>query len=166
VRARLADFEAERHNQQAREEALKQKVAEEEARSAGLAAQLAQKPSQRGPSVPSVASLVLLPGVSRGQANRAQLLVPSSVQLARIEVQLEARDEYPRFRAELRTAGGEDTLIRGNLRTHRSSAGRAVMLDVPASALATGEYELALKGVASRERTEDVGYYYFSVQKK
>jgi len=39
-------------------------------------------------------------------------------------------------------------------------------LNLPASILSAGEYELALKGVTGDGRTEDVGYYYFDVLKK
>ena len=35
-----------------------------------------------------------------------------------------------------------------------------------ASALTSGEYELALKGVTNDQSTQDVGYYYFHVRKK
>ena len=38
-------------------------------------------------------------------------------------------------------------------------------MDVPASVLGTGEYELALKGLSDGQGAEDIGYYYFSVKK-
>jgi len=89
----------------------------------------------------------------------------STAQLAHIEIQLEPRDEFPRFRAELRTRGGEDVLTRSNLARRRTNSGNSVSFDVPANALSAGEYELALKGLADGEAT-DVGYYYFRVVKQ
>ncbi len=85
--------------------------------------------------------------------------------VAHIEIQLEPRDDYPRFRAELRTLSGEEVLIRGSLPRRAGTAGYTVSLDVPASALAMGQYELALKGILNDQSTQDIGYYYFSVQK-
>ena len=35
----------------------------------------------------------------------------------------------------------------------------------PASALAAGEYQLALKAIMSAASTQDIGYYYFTVLK-
>jgi hypothetical protein len=121
--------------------------------------------AQPGSSLPAVASLVLIPGVSRSAGNAARLVVAESAQLARIEIPLEPRDQYARFRIELRTRSGEEILTRNNLRAVRSSTGRAIVLDVPASALTTADYELTLQGVADG-RPVDVGYSYFTVQKQ
>jgi hypothetical protein len=38
-------------------------------------------------------------------------------------------------------------------------------MDVPASALPPGEYELALKGLTGGA-AQDIGYYYFGVERK
>jgi hypothetical protein len=54
------------------------------------------------------------------------------------------------------------------LATVRRSAGGAqsVSMDLPASTLSTGGYEIALKGLRDGETPQDVGYYYFHVQKQ
>ena len=54
----------------------------------------------------------------------------------------------------------------GGLSARPVRAGRAVTLNLPASILKAGEYELALKGVTDKGITEDIGYYYFDVLKK
>ena len=113
-----------------------------------------------------IASLVLVSGVSRAESGREQLLLNPSAQIAHIEIQLEPRDDYPRFRAELRTIGGEEVLVRGNLARGGTAASNTVSLDVPASALAAGQYELALKGVLNDQSVQDIGYYYFTVRKQ
>ena len=41
-----------------------------------------------------------------------------------------------------------------------------MILDLPASILETGEYELVLQGVIDKKNVEDVGYYYFDVVRK
>jgi hypothetical protein len=95
-----------------------------------------------------------------------RLVLSPSVQIARIEIQLDSRDDYPRFRAELRRRSGEEVLSRGNLVRRKSGPGFAVSVDVPASALAVGDYELALKGIAADHTSQDLGSYYFGVQRR
>src|SRR6185503_15297243 len=109
-----------------------------------------------------MASLFLTPGLARSEFRPQELALHPSAQMARITIQLEARDDYRRFRVELRTRSGNDVLTLGSVARGRES----VAFDVPASTLAAGEYELALKGVAADQSLTDVGYYYFRVQKQ
>ena len=96
-----------------------------------------------------------------------QLVLTPSTQIAHIDIQLEDRDNYTGYRAELRTRRGEDVLTLANLRRHRASAGGyAVSFDIPSSALAAGGYELALKGVAEGRIVVDISYHYFGVLKQ
>jgi hypothetical protein len=166
MRSRVAVLETQRHDLQARTEELQRQLGEEQARAGSLAAQLQQQQKAGGAPVPLVASLVLLPGLSRAESRREQLVLNPSAQIAHIEIQLEPGDNYPRFRAELRTLRGEEVLIRGSLPRRRATAGYSVSFDVPASALAEGQYELALKGLLNDQSLQDVGYYYFGVQKQ
>ena len=162
IRSRVAALETERRNLETRQEQLRRQLTEEQDRTGKLAADLQKPPSV---SAPLVASLVLLPGLSRAETGRAQLVLKPSAQLAHIEIVLEPRDDYPRYSSEIRTRSGEEALIRGNLRRRRSAAGDVVSFDVPTNALDAGEYELTLKGVAGDGRAQDLGYYYFRVQK-
>jgi hypothetical protein len=164
IRSRVAALEAERRDFEVREQSLRQRLTEEQTRAAALATQNRQPPE--APRPPLVASLILVPGLSRAQTRVERLVLSPSVQIARIEIQLESMDDYPRFRAELRTRSGEEVLSRSNLVRRKSGAGFAVSVDVPASALAVGNYELALKGISADRTSQDVGYYYFSVQRR
>jgi hypothetical protein len=166
MRSRVAALEAQRRDLEIREQVLRRQLGEEQGRAGSLAAQLNQQQSRAGAPPPMIASLVLLPGVSRATRRVDQLVLNPSAQLAHIEIQLEARDVFPRFNAELRTRRGEEALIRSNLARRRGGTGFVVSFDVPASALSAGEYELTLKGVPSDRPAEDIGYYYFSVQKR
>ncbi len=165
MRSRVAVLEAERRNLEIREQGVRRQLSEEQSRAGSLAAQLPQRPSADATHVPSLASLILLPGLSRAETHVEQLVLSPSVQLAHIEIQLEARDDYPRFRAELRTRSGEDLLVRSNLSKRRTAGSYSVGFDVPASALAPGDYEMALKGILNDQSVQDVGYYYFRVLK-
>jgi len=163
IRSRVAALEAQRRNLEVREQRLRRELSEEK----GRAASLAQTPqSPEAARTPVVASLVLLPGLSRAQTRIERLFLSPSAQIAHIEIQLEARDDFPRFRAELRTRSGDEILARSNLIKRRTGAGNVVSFDVPATALGVGEYELALKGVGADQSVQDVAYHYFSVLKR
>jgi hypothetical protein len=166
VRSRVVALEAQRRDFEVAEQRLRQQLSKEQSRASSLAAQSQNRqPSEAGPG-PLVASLVLLPGLARAQTRIERLVLSPSVQIAHIQIQLESRDDYPRFRAELRTRSGEEVLFRSNLVRRRTGSSYAVSFDVPASALAVGEYELTLKGMATDRASEEVGYYYFGVQKR
>jgi len=164
IRSRVAGLEAERRDFEVREDSLRQRLREEQTRAAALATQ--NQHASEAPRAPLIASLALVPGLSRGQARIERLVLDPSVQIARIEIQLESGDDYPRFRAELRTRKGEEVLSRGNLASRKSGSGFVVSFDVPATALAVGDYELALKGIAADHSSQDVGYYYFAVRQR
>jgi hypothetical protein len=163
--SRIAGLETQGGELQTRTEDLRRQLDQEQARSGNLATQIQQGPAPHGPA-PLAASLVFLPGLSRAETRREHLALNPSVEIAHIEVQLEARDDYPRFRAELRTVSGTDVLSLGNLSRRRVAGGYGVSFDVPASALATDQYELALKGILNDQTIQDVGYYYFSVSRE
>ena len=145
---------------------LRRQVEEERRRADTLAAQIPKQPSPTAPVAPSVALLMLTPGLSRGANRVERLVVTPAMQIAHSDVQLEARDDYPYFRAELRTRGGQEILTRSSLTRHRAGPAYAISLDVPVTALAAGEYELALKGIPAGGSVEDIGFYYFRVQKQ
>jgi hypothetical protein len=93
------------------------------------------------------------------------LVLRPSTTIAHIRIQLEPRDDHPRFRAELRTRRGDEVITAANLVRRQTSAGYTVSFDVPASALTTGDYELALKGTGASQGVTDIGFYYFHVQR-
>ena len=165
LRSRVAATDAARLGLEAREQNLRRQLDEEQALARSVIPESKEPPARDMSRAPVVASLVLLPGLSRAQTSVARLLLSPSAQMARIEIQLEARDSYPRFRAELRTRSGEEVLVRSNLARRRTGGAYFVVLDVPASAISPGPYELALKGAAADQALQDVGYYYFTVQR-
>jgi hypothetical protein len=137
-------------------------------RIAGLEArqhQLEEQSRAQGPTASRtpVASLIFAAGLSRAETRRNVLELGSSTEIARIEIQLEARDDYPRYRAELRTSSGEDVMTQNNLSSSGPAGQASVVFNTSADLLRSGSYELALKGVAPGNRVEDIGYYYFRV---
>ena len=158
LRSRMTALEAQSRESAMREQALRRELSAQP-----------QRPPENVPAAipaPTIASLVLMPGLTRAETAREQLLLNSAAQIARIEIQLEPRDDFPRFRAELRTRAGEEILTRANLRRQQAGGAYIVSLDVPSSALAAGEYELALKGLSPNRSETEIGYYYFGVSRR
>lgn len=185
LRAELADLRREQETRARQEETLQQQIADERARSEVLSARLQreqvereqsqelirelerkQQESVRQTSESIIASIVLMPGISRSGNARPKLVVAKTTRQVRLQIGIEPEDEYRRFRVELRARGGQPVWAEDNLSARHGRAGQSVVLNLPASTLSAGEYELALKGVTGDGRTEDVGYYYFNVLKK
>ena len=166
MRSRVSLLETQRRDLEIRTQGLKQELSQAQTRADGLAAQMQSPPSSEGSRGSLVASLVLMPGLSRAESRVEQLVLDRGTQIAHIEIQLEPRDEYVRFRADLHTRSGKEILALGDIARRRVGDGYTVSMDIPASALGTGEYELALKGLRDGAGPQDVGYYYFRVQKR
>ena len=130
-----------------------------------LEARLDQEHHRSTAAAPGVASLVLLPGLSRSETRVPQLSLDPAVQIVRIEVKLEPRDDYPRFRAELRTGRGDEVLTFANLPRRETADGYAVLVEAPVSVLPPGQYELELKGIKGNS-AEDIGFYYFNIDQR
>src|SRR5262245_26772832 len=111
MRSRMATLETREHDIQSKADELQRQLSLEQARANNLNAQLQQQDAKGAPAN-AIASLILLPGLSRAENRRQQLTLNASTQIARIEIQLEPRDNFPRFRAELRTARGDEVLVR------------------------------------------------------
>jgi len=129
--------------------------------------QLTETPEAKNPAPPPViASLTLLPGLSRGGGQKPTLDLSNDARLVRLQIGIDPEEQYKSFAVELRTLAGRQVWNRENLaaRTRRSS--RAVGLTLPATVLKSGEYELRLRGLTEGGGSEDVGFYYFNVRKK
>jgi hypothetical protein len=162
MKSRLSVMEAARHDLEGRTQSLRQELSQ--AQSRALTAKN-NAPSAALPT-PLIATLSLLAGPSRAESRTEQIVLGHETQIARIEVLLEPRDDYARFRAEVRTRGGKEVLSFGSLVRRGTGDAQSVSMDVPASALSTGEFEISLKGLRDGEAPQDVGYYYFRVQKQ
>jgi hypothetical protein len=145
---------------------LTQALSQAQNRASALDAQIKERRAPESPRAPFVPSLVLASGLSRAETNVPQIALGSEAQIMRIEVQLEPRDNFPRFRADLHTRSGRDILVLNNLAPRRTAAGSTLPMDVPGSSLETGDYELALQGLPNGQSAQDIGYYYFHVQKR
>lgn len=184
LRSRLTQLQAQQQSQQNDRQALERQVEMERRRGEELAAQLDRERQQRAQSDeslrrmsetinrpeetarPIIASLLLLPGISRGASTQPTLVLPVNATVAQLQVGIDPEEDYKSFGLELRTASGRPVWTRDNLTARNTRGGRVVRVTLPASALSPGEYELRLKGVAESGGTEDVGFYYFAVSRR
>jgi len=130
--------------------------------------QLTETPEATNPAPPPViASLTLLPGLSRGGGQKPTLDLSSAARLVRLQIGIDPEEQYKSFGVELRTLAGAQVWNRENLAARTRKRGtRAVGLTLPATVLKSGEYELRLRGLTEGGGSEDVGFYYFNVRKK
>ena len=129
--------------------------------------QLTETPEAKNPAPPPViASLMLLPGLSRGGGQKPTLDLSNDARLVRLQIGIDPEEQYKSFAVELRTLAGRQVWNRENLATRTRRGSRAVGLTLPATVLKSGEYELRLRGLTEGGGSEDVGFYYFNVRKK
>ena len=184
LRNQLNRMQAENESRQNERQALEQRVEAERRQNEELAARLNQEKQQREQTdeslrqlsesanaetpapKPIIASLILLPGLSRGAGEKPRLVLPDNARLARLQIGIEPEETYKTFAVELRTIGGRHIWNRENLSVRDRRGARAVTLTLPATVLKPGEYELRLKGVAEGGNSEDVGFYYFNVTRR
>lgn len=182
LRSQLSQLQAQQQSQQNDRQTLERQVDMERRRSEELAAQLEREKQQRAQTDeslrqlsetvnrpqetarPIIASLLLLPGISRGASTQPILRLPANATVVQLQIGIDPAEDFKSFGVELRTAGGRSVWTRDNLTARNTRGGRVVRLTLPSSALSSGEYELRLKGVAASGGTEDVGFYYFAVR--
>ena len=180
LRGQLARLQSQN---QTRQNELQQQVEAEHRRNEELNAQLSQEKQQREQSDeslrqlsetgdettpaprPVIASLTLLPGLSRGGGEKSSLVLADDTRVVRLQIGIDPDEPYKTFAVDLRTSAGRQIWTRENLSAKTRGRARAVTLTLPASALKPGDYELRLsthEGGAS----EDIGFYYFTVKKR
>lgn len=118
------------------------------------------------PPRPVIASLTLLPGISRGGGDKPSLTIAGDARLVRLNIGIDPEEQYKNFAAELRTTAGRQVWNRENLAARNRGGARAIGLTLPASVLKSGEYELKLSGLKEGGAAEDIGFYYFDVKRR
>ena len=180
VRSQLNQLRATQQSQDAQRRELEQQIAGERARNEDLTAQLererkaeSERAAQREAEKPTnplnantIASLILIPGMARGGNSQAKLTISPSVGSVRLSVGVEPQDSYSSFRVDLLTQKGQKIWSQDKLSVHKTRAGGAIVLNLPAKILTAGRYELSLKGTNASGASEDIGYYYFDVLRK
>ena len=173
LRNQLAQLQSQN---QTRQNELQQQVAE-------LNAQLTQEKQQREQSDeslrqlsetgdettpaprPVIASLTLLPGLSRGGSEKSSLVLAADARLVRLQIGIDPDEPYKTFAVELRTSAGRHVWTRENLTARTRGKARSITLTLPATAVKPGDYELRLTTRDEGGASQDIGFYYFNVKK-
>lgn len=184
LRTRLTTLQAENQSRQNERQTLEQQMDHERRRAEELTARLNQEKQQREhteeslrkltetPNVNTpaprsiIASLTLLPGISRGGGDKPSLVLAPEASLVRLQIGIDPEEQYKRYAVDLRSVAGRQVWTRENLTARDRRGARSIGLTLPAAALKPGEYELKLTGVTEGGATEDVGFYYFEVRKR
>jgi hypothetical protein len=74
--------------------------------------------------------------------------------------------QFASYRASIRTPEGNEIWNSDLLHAQQVSSGKAVILDVPGSILASEDYIVALQGVTAAGNSERLESYQFSVLKQ
>jgi len=180
LRRQLTQLQAENQSRQS----LERQIEAERKRNEELNARLNQEKQQREqsdeslrqlsetadptnpPPRPVIASLTLLPGISRGGGDKPSLVLRDDTRLVRLNIGIDPEEQYKTFAIELRTAAGRQIWTKENLAARNRGGARAIVLTLPASVLKYGDYELRLTGLKEGGAAEDVGFYYFDVKKR
>lgn len=180
LRSRLTTLQAENQSRQA----LEQQVDLQRRRNEELTARLNQEKQQREQSEESlrklsessnentpaprsvIASLTLLPGISRGGGDKPSLVLAPETNLVRLQIGIDPEEQYKTYAVDIRSVAGRQVWTRENLTARDRRGARSIGLTLPTTALKPGEYELKLTGVTEGGATEDVGFYYFEVRKR
>lgn len=184
LRSQIERLEAGQTRQ--REQELQKRLAEYLARNENLAEELKQEQSRRaeienelsslkanskqiydqGIAQRVVAALVLSPGIrDRDPGGANELVIPPKANLIRLQANLE-RDNYPGYRAALRTADGDQVRRWSGLKAQPSGSGKAIVLNPPPELFTKRDYVLTISGVTAKGNLEDVGQYTFSVVRR
>jgi hypothetical protein len=155
--------------ERARADELNLKLEREIDENAMLQLELSKMRAQSGgqeQNAASVITLILAP-IVRGQAGMKSLYLPPGARLLKLRLKLRRGAEYESYKVTLLTVEGAERWSQSRLQAQGTGPGRSIDLWVPATALATGDYELRLKGHASDGTLEETGdYYYLSIRRK
>jgi hypothetical protein len=108
---------------------------------------------------PVVAFFSLFPSVRSG-GDAQKIVLKKDARTVQLRLARESGEEFARYRAELRDAGGK-LIFSQNLSSRKS-----LISTFPAGILQQGTYELTLKGAKAGEEFQDVSFYNFSIEKK
>jgi anti-sigma factor RsiW len=99
--------------------------------------------------LPVIASIVLSADVTRGEEQRARLVIPSTNGIIRVQLELPTAQPH-KYQAALHTAAGRGLQIWRNLSPTHHQAFSVLELSIPAHSLTDGEYVIELTGKNER----------------
>lgn len=174
LRQEFAKNENQQATQEQRERELQQQIADERRRSEQLSAELNRQRAEQQPlptpsmnAGPTFVSLILTIGGTRSTDANPPAFLAIPKRTNQVQLQLNLRDnDYPAYRAALRSAGGERVFAWHRLNPRTTKSGASLILNLPAHKFAGGDYILMLQGVSKTGEVEDVSKSLFRVERK
>lgn len=111
---------------------------------------------------PAVATIILRPTLVRDPGGANKVVVSSSVQKVRLQLNLE-RNDYKAYAIRITTVEGRLVWQRGSVKSHTTNAGTSLSVFLPARLLATDDYLVEVSGVSDAGPPESLANYFFSV---
>jgi hypothetical protein len=178
---------AERADIRRQKEELDKQLSEQQARTAQLSADLQRERAQRAedlklieklertnqlketqpqqPLLSTVATVFLMPGLSRSGGGQGELVIRPGTTTARMQLALEKND-YKTYNAVITIADGTVVTRKNGLKAHKGGSGPHLLLFVPARNLSADNYLVHVDGVTATGQVEDVNDYAFRVPKE
>jgi hypothetical protein len=116
------------------------------------------------PQVSMLLSAVLSPGLTRGAGDLPQISIPKGVSVVRLRLDVSITLDQRSSVLHL-TRSGKQVWQGGPLEVYVRDSHGILMTDIPAAALASGEYELTVSTPKSNSDSA-VDYYYFEVHRE
>jgi hypothetical protein len=112
---------------------------------------------------PVIATFVLTPGLTRNARGPTRVDLPPQATAIRFQLNLDFDGGYSSLNADLRTSAGASVWTERGLSSEKTADGSLVIVTIPATSLANGEYELLLQGVRTGNSLEDAASYHFTI---
>lgn len=170
--ARLQIARATQEQAAGSERARREELATELERERAQRAQLEREKARLEAVAPSpeprgLLALVLAPGLvrdindPRNTPRRIQL--PPGPNLLQLQLDIRKPGQYRSYRATLETADGDEIWRQSRLRARTAASGQAVVLTLPASLFAPGDYVITLSGMTASGEAQEIGDYYLTI---
>jgi hypothetical protein len=166
LRRQIADMQGRFGSPHSREQRALSQLAEELARERELRGRLEQRVNESLHVSRPIASFLLLPGMVRGDEPGTRLLIPPDASAVRLQLAFVSGEEYRAYVVALVSPGGEEVWSEEIPKAQRLASGTVVVVQLPASLLATGDYVVRLSGVTNAAKIEALESYPFSIRKR
>jgi hypothetical protein len=117
------------------------------------------------PAGPTVATVILRPTLVRDPSAANKVVVSSSVQRVRLQLNLE-RNDYRSYAVRITTVEGHLVWQAGSIDARTAGGATVLALSLPARLLASGDYIAEVSGVGDAGPPESLASYFFSITRK
>jgi len=117
------------------------------------------------PAGPTLATIILRPTLMRDPSAANKVVVSSSVQQVRLQLNLD-RNDYKSYAVRITTVDGRLVWQASSIHARSTNGAASLALSLPARRLATDDYIVEVSGANDGGPTESLASYFFSVTRK